>query len=71
MDRGRDIEIIGDINRYLLAFREAKNRAGRGTVVTDALLFEIAGVDRHLVHRQIVGTGTRSRRNHSGQKRRI
>ena len=52
--RSRLVQIVGHVNSDVFAFAKAQNRAGRGAVITNALLAEIAGVDSHPVDGQAV-----------------
>ena len=60
--RGRLIEVVGDMNGDVLAFAKAQYRPRRCTVVANALLAEVAGVDGHLVDSKPVLTGPAQRR---------
>jgi hypothetical protein len=65
VDRGRFREVVGHVDRDVLALPEPENGSGRGAVVADAGLAEIAGVDLHRIYGQRVLAGRRRTRESS------
>ena len=59
VDRGVLVEIVGDVERHLFAFREPQHRPRRRAVEADPGAFEVAGVDFDPIDDDVIFPGGR------------